>query len=125
MHDPRVKITYAGKTIELLGSESTTIDKEAVGQSVTTASGKIVYEAIGVRKKPTFEYEYLPLSDYQTLAAWAAAHRWVDLYYLDDTAGWVHLTCSISLPTPELFDYVDGKPYWKAGKITFTAQEVV
>lgn len=120
-----MRVTYNGKTIELLGSEEMSIDKEAVGTQIVTASGKIVYEMIGVRKRPTFRYEYLPLSDYQTLAGWAAAHDWVDLYYLDDVTGWTHMTCSISLPTPELFDYVDQKPYWKVGTITFTAREVI
>lgn len=104
------------RTLEVGGSYEA---KEA-----TMASGKVVKDVTGWRKKLTANWEWLPVGVLSQLVPLARSGGFVEIQYPDPVDGDTSGKFSIEIGNQKVFRYRDGEPYWYNVELTATAQEV-
>lgn len=104
------------RTLEVGGSFEA---KEA-----TMASGKVVKDVTGWRKKLTASWEWLPAGALNQLVQLARSGSFVNIQYPDPADGDTSGKFSIEIGNQKVFRYRNGEPYWYNVELTATAQEV-
>ena len=93
-------------------------------KETTMASGKVVRDITGWRKKLTANWEWLPAGVLSQLVPLARSGGFVEIQYPDPADGDISGKFSIEIGNQKVFRYRNGDPYWYNVELTATAQEV-
>lgn len=93
-------------------------------KETTMASGKVVKDIVGWRKKLTASWEWLPDGLLNQLIPLVRSGDFLEIKYPDPAGGDTSGKFSIDIGNQKVFRYRSGEPYWYNVEMTATAQEV-
>lgn len=116
------KLTIGG--IEMPPTKSLEVGGEVVAKESPMASGLMVQDVIGYRKKLSAQWEWIPVETLAQLTALLRTGAYVSIQYPDPVSGTASGMFKISIGNAKIFKFTSGEPRWYNVDLTATAQGV-
>lgn len=116
------KIIIGG--IEMPRTRTLEVGGEPVAKEATMASGLMVQDVVGYRKKLSAKWEWIPVETLAQLTALVRTGEYIEIQYPDPVDGTASGMFKVTIGDAKIFRFTDGEPRWYNVDLTAKAQEV-